>query len=73
MTKRQQYETDHRIGKFICFLINSILFLLYFHLTSEILKVIIFLFANATYFFGVNTISFLIETFLHHKHKHNKI
>lgn len=73
MTEKQKYELDHKIGKLICFIINTVLFILYFNLDNENLKLLVFVIANATYFFGVNTISFIIESILHHRHKHNII
>ena len=71
--KKDFYKRDHNLAKLICFLINTILFILYFNLTNETIKIILFVVANATYFFGVNTIGFIIESICKHPHKHNKI
>lgn len=74
MTKSdKEYRQDHKLAKLACLLINTILFILYFNLTNEILKYIIFIVANATYFFGVNTIGYLIESIRNHNHKHDRI
>lgn len=75
MTRKNKelYNKDHKLAKLICLMINTVLFMIYFNLTNDILKIMIFIVANATYFFGVNSFGYLIETIKHHKHKHNKI
>lgn len=67
------YKKDHKLAKLVCLLINTLLFILYFNLTNEFFKYILFFVANATYFFGVNSIGYLIESIRHHKHKHDII
>lgn len=68
--KEKEYRKDHKLAKLICFLINTILFIIYFNLTNTVLQYILFITVNFTYFFGVNTIGYIIESIKHHKHKH---
>lgn len=69
MTSKQRYNYVHQIAKLIVCAINTILLLL----SKEFDVTIILIFLNFTYFFGVNSIAYLIEAALHYKHKHNKI
>jgi len=63
------YHKDHILAKIICCLINSILVLLYVKTNS----LVFLLLANVTYFFGVNSISYIIEIVRHHPHNHDKV
>lgn len=71
MTKKDKvmYNQDHILAKVICCLINTLLVILYINTGSVILLIL----ANITYFFGVNTLAYVIEAIRHHKHKHSKI
>lgn len=63
------YHKDHILAKIICCLINSILVLLYVKTNS----LVFLLLANVTYFFGVSTLGYIIESVKGHQHLHEKI
>ncbi len=67
-TKRN-YAHTHKIAKIILCLFNTAL--LVFATTYDITTLLILM--NFTYFFGVNSIAYLLEVCLHLKHKHDKI
>ena len=71
MTKRERkdYAVTHKLAKAIAALINTILFCLILDLDHYILFGIV----NFTYFFGVNTISALIEKAAHMRRRHDWI
>lgn len=71
MTKRERrdYKINHKLAKFLCAIINTILFVN----VLEIDKPILFFLINITYFFGVNTIGYILESIRHKKHKHDII
>jgi hypothetical protein len=71
MTKKDKrdYKIDHILAKLLCALINTVLFVIVF----EIHKPVLFYFINLTYFFGVNTLGYIIESIRGHKHKHDAI
>jgi uncharacterized membrane protein len=73
-TKDQEmYKKIHLISKTIVFLINTVLlYVIVLFGTNLHLVLSILVFYNCTYFFGVNTIAFIIETILKVKHQHNK-
>jgi len=69
MTKKdkKEYFIIHKLAKFICAIINTILFMLVLDIDHPILFFII----NMTYFFGTNTIAYILEAVTHKKHKHD--
>lgn len=69
MTRKGEYNFTHKISKLLCAVLNTFLFSLVFNIEHYILFFII----NLTYFFGVNSIAFLIEKVLHLSHKHDLI
>jgi hypothetical protein len=69
MTRKIEYAVIHKLSKFLCAILNTFLFTLIFDIEHYILFFII----NLTYFFGVNSIGFLLEEVLHLKHKHDLI
>lgn len=69
MSKKQKYDLTHRIAKFIVFFLNTILLLLSEKYNLTYVLVIV----NFTYFFGVNSIAWLIEEIFKSNHGHNKI
>jgi hypothetical protein len=71
MTKKDKklYSQDHKLAKFICAIINTFLFVS----ILEIDKPVLFFLVNLTYFFGANTLGYIIETVRGHKHKHDVI
>ena len=71
MTKKEQrnYKEDHKLAKLICAIVNTFLFVS----ILEIDKPILFFIINLTYFFGVNSMAYIIEAVRKHKHKHDVI
>lgn len=67
MNKKAQYAIAHKLAKFIIFAFNTSLLLLDIDMTLALVVI------NFTYFFGVNSIAYLIENLLHFRHKHDKI
>ena len=65
---RNSYPVFHKSAKLICFLVNTILGLL----ILEIDNAILFGVMNFTYFFGVNTIGYVLEVIFKVKHKHDR-
>lgn len=70
---KMNYKRIHLISKTIVFLINtSLLYIIVLFGTNLALVLSILVFYNCTYFFGVNTVAFIIETMLKVKHQHDK-
>ena len=69
MTTREQYDTIHKQAKFIiCLLVSGLL------VTSRLTDLwILDVFAVFIWFFGVNTVGYLLEELHHWKHRHNKL
>jgi hypothetical protein len=68
MTRRQEYHSDHLLAKTIIASITGTLIWLYMGEFSLLIMI-----CNSLYFFGVNTVQYIIEKFRHHIHKVNKI
>ena len=63
------YKSIHKLAKLIVCMFNTILLLFATH--YEIITLLIIM--NFTYFFGVNSVAYLLEKILHIQHKHDKI
>lgn len=63
------YSKVHKLAKFIVCLVNTVLVLLYSQTHMELLLI----FVNISYFFGVNTVAYLLESVLHLRHRHDKV
>ena len=69
-SKRQlEYDADHRTAKFIVAAIVCIL-LISGHYTGWIILDIIGVFI---WFFGVNSVAYVVEEVRHHSHKHGRL
>ena len=64
---KREYAIDHKLAKLLVCIINTVLFVMVFK-TEHYIG---FFFINATYFFGVNTISRVLETTFSHRRKHD--
>lgn len=62
----KEYDLAHKLGKLICAIINTLLFVAIFKVDHYVL----FFLANLTYFFGVNSVARLIEMTLNYRKKH---
>lgn len=69
--RKNTYHRVHVTAKVIVFLINTALLYIVYLLNDRQLTLYLLAFYNATYFFGVNTVSYLIERVLHLKHLHD--
>ena len=64
-----KYKHIHKLAKLIVCLINTVLVLVFYHSHIELLII----FINISYFFGVNTVAYVLESILHTKHEHDKL
>lgn len=69
MSKKQKYDLTHKIAKLIVFSINTALLLI----SEKTNLTVVLLIVNFTYFFGVNTVAYMLESILNLKHKHDKV
>ena len=69
MTDKQEYDKAHRAGKVLIAIIISILLVL---TTMNFLDTLLSIVITWIWLFGVNTMSYLIETLLHWRHKHDR-
>ena len=69
MTNKAQYDWAHFRAKIVVCAIIVVLSLFHNHIPLDWLLIII----NVLFFFGVNTVAYILETVKHWNHKHNKI
>ena len=74
MTKKNKdiYKQDHKLAKFIVAGIVSVLITIA-QLADMPFSLIFNVIAVYVWLFGVNPTAYMIETVLHHKHKHDKL
>lgn len=68
MTRKTEYHIDHVLAKIIVWLISGICILAYMGEFNWLVMI-----CHSLYFFGVNTVQYIIEELYHHKHKVHKI
>jgi hypothetical protein len=69
MTDHKHYRTDHFIAKTIVCLAVITFGIISINTGNPYVGLIP---GTVTWFFGVNTSGYLLETLLHHEHSHNK-
>lgn len=67
--KKSEYPVIHKLAKLIAAIVNTVLFTIILDIDHYILFGII----NFTYFFGVNSIAYSIETIFNVRHRHDKL
>ena len=65
----KRYDKIHLASKLIVCVVQCGLVLLH----EVIGTVIVLLMMTVLFYFGVNTVAYLLESIVHYKHKHNKI
>lgn len=73
---RIEYDQDHKLAKTIMFIYQVVVTVLITYVLiveNPIYILPLFIAKELGYFFGVNTVGYIIETIKHHKHKHNKV
>ena len=69
MKSDREYAKIHKASKVIVCIFNTLL--LYYSTTHSMVEMLIIV--NFTYFFGVNSVAYVLEGLLKMKHKHDKI
>ena len=70
MTRKQEYKLDHTIGKIVILAISTALIISCVFIKQTHYLLLVLAINNVLYWFGVNTIAYIVETVMHHSHKH---